>query len=277
MHLTLSAFVLLIVTLACVLSSQPTMQTPPTMDPLAIESAVAGTAQAAATQTAQAIPISPTATIAPTATITATPKVSLAGTALVVQEDQSTLFIDYKLGFQLIIPTGWLTIRVNEEEFFKAFTLDVVVANPVISDRLRHMQNNNPDYFRLDAFDIRSGHIVKGMASSINVVHQPPEYAKTLEECLKLEKETVRASAAVGHKILSSKYQQTTNGTRVLVVEESWSAASDPEGKVFARRVFFELPSGITGLDLQTHMDFKDTVLPDFEQAVNSVTLLVEP
>ncbi len=272
-HHTLSILVILIAMMACVLPGQ-TMQPAPVTNPVNLETAVAGTAQAAEQQTQAANPVPATATIAPTATITPTPKISLAGTSLVIQADQSTLFIDHKLGFQLVIPAGWLVTRINEDEYFKAFTLDVVTANLPISDRLRSMQNNNTDYFRLDAIDIRSGHIVNGVIADITAVHQPPEIATTLEECLKVVKQSVSTSMAVGHKLLSSEYQQTTNGTRVLVVEESWTAASDMEGKVFRKRVFFSLTSGITSLDFQTHMDFKDVVLPEFEQTVNSLALL---
>ncbi len=270
--IVVSALVLLAAMIAC---ASPGPSAPPvsTMDPLAVELAVAGTAQAAAQQTQQANPIPPTETPTPTATITPTPKVSLAGTSLVIQEDQSTLFIDHKLGFQVVVPTGWLTTRINEDEYFKAFTLDVVVANQPINERLRHMQTNNVDYFRLDSIDIRPGHIVNGIISSITVVHQPPEIAKTLEECLSVEKEAVKYSAAVGHKILSSKYDQTANGTRILIIEESWMAASNTQDKVFRKIVFFNVSAGIVNLDFQTHSDIKDAVLPDFEQVINSLTM----
>lgn len=272
LHHTLSTLVILMAIVACVLPGQA-VQPAPGMDPLTIESAVAGTAEAAAQQTEQANPIPATATIAPTATITPTPKISLAGTALVVQQDQSTLFIDHKVGFQLVIPAGWLATRINEDEYWRAFALDVVVANPPISERLSHMQINNPDYFRLNAIDIRPGHIVNGMISDITVILQPAETATTLEEWVKVERRRINTKLMAGEKLISLEFQQTTNGTRVLVVEESWNYTAS-EGKVFLRRVFFGFPSGVVSVDFQTYLDFKEVVLPDFEQVVNSLTLL---
>jgi hypothetical protein len=61
---------------------------------------------------------------------------------------------------------------------------------------------------------------------------------------------------------------------RILMVDENWDLAGVEGEKVFARRVFFELPSGIINVDFQAHANFKDAVLPDFEQTVNSLTLL---
>jgi hypothetical protein len=40
------------------------------------------------------------------------------------------------------------------------------------------------------------------------------------------------------------------------------------------RRVFFDLPSGTLTLDFQSHTDFKDTVFPDFQEMVDSLSLL---
>ena len=189
-HITTGTLVLLAAMIACVLPGQ-VRQPAPITNSINIETAIAGTAQAAEQQTQQANPVPATETSAPTATITPTPKISFQGTSLVVREDQSTLFIDHKLGYQLIIPTGWLTVRINEEEYFKAFNLDIVLANPKISNYLTVIQASNADYFRLHAVDIRPEHIVDGTTSTINVVHQPPEIAKTLEECLEF-RETIR-------------------------------------------------------------------------------------
>ncbi len=269
LHHPLAMFLILAAIVACVLPGQASAPAPGT-DPLTIESAVAGTAQAAEQQTRQANPVPATATITPTDAPTRTPKISLTGTSLLVREDQSTVFIDYRAGFQIIIPAGWLATRVNEEEYFSAFALDVVLTNPPINDRLAKIQSNNTDYFRLDAIDIRPGHVVNGMISDITVILQPESASRTLEEWAKHERQ--RPSPFEGHKFLSSEFKQTANGIRILVTEESWNF--DQEGKVYARRVFFSMPTGTVTIDFQTYLDFKDVVLPDFEQVVNSVTLL---
>lgn len=268
-----STLVLLLAIVACVTPGQTVVTPAPVSNPVNIETAVAGTSQAAAAQTQQAIPIPATATIADTPTSTSTPKISLTGTSLVVQEDQSILFIDRKGGFQITLPPSWLAIRINEEEYFNAFTLDVVLANPEINERLTRIRSSNGDYLRLDAIDTRPGHIVKGLICDISVMlHPETADSDSLEEWARIEKDSVRNSIVEGHKLLSSKFQQVADGTRILVVEESWNYT--PEDKVFLRRVFFDLPSAIVTLDFQANIDFKDTVLPEFEQVVNSLTLI---
>jgi hypothetical protein len=111
------------------------------------------------------------------------------------------------------------------------------------------------------------------MICDISVILQPetPD-SDSLEEWARIQKDRVRNSIAEGHRQLSSEFQQTADGTRILVVEESWNYTT--EDKIFMRRVFFDLPSGTVTLDLQANIDFKDTILPEFEQVVNSLTLI---
>jgi hypothetical protein len=269
-HFILSVAALLMATIACVLPGQ-TVQPPPTTNPINIETAVAGTAQAAAQQTQQANPITVTATvvIVPTDIPTATPKISLAGTSLQIREDQTTLFTDYKAGIQLVVPAGWLALRPNEEEYLKAFTLDVTLQNPAISDRLTRIQDANIDRFRMDAIDIRPEHSPHGIISDFNVIFQEGDL-RSLEEWEKAERKARKIYA--NHKFLSAKYPQTASGIRVLMIEENWSVGQ--EYTMYYRGVFFTLPTGTLVLDFYASSDFKDVVLPDFDQAVNSVTLL---
>src|SRR5688572_27565865 len=116
-----SSFVFLGITLACVIPGISPVQPIPTAD-TRLDVIIAETVSSAQTQTQQALPAelaTTTSTIAPT--ITSTPRVSVTGTTLVIREDQSTVFVDYKAGFELVIPTGWLAVRVNEPEYYAAF------------------------------------------------------------------------------------------------------------------------------------------------------------
>lgn len=225
--------------------------------------AIAGTAQASVQQTALAASPTPVPS-------TSTPQVSpISGTSLVVREDQTALFIDHRAGIQLITPAGWLPVRVNEDEYYKAFTLEAVMANQAITDRLTQIQSNNTDVFRLDVIDMRPGYTVDDIMAVISVVFQENDN-RTLEAWLKAER--ARKSPFKGFKFISSKYQETADGTRVLVIEQSWDATHS--GTIYYRGVFFSLPSGTVVLDFFANFDFKDTVLPEFEQVVNSLTLL---
>lgn len=236
------------------------VQAVPTVDSSARETALAGTALAFGTATP--IP-SPTETLIPT------PKISNYGTSLVIQEDGSALFIDHKAGMQLTIPVGWLPVRVNEDEFYKAYSLDVVLENPAIADRLTNTQSANLDFHRLDAIDIRDGHIPDGVITVINVIFQEGD-KRTLEQWAKAE--ISKKQPFAGFKWILTSYPRTADGTRVLQIEESWDAQQ--KARVYYRGIFFSLPSGTVVLDLYTNNEFKDTVLPEFEQVVNSLTLL---
>jgi hypothetical protein len=261
---TLLGFVLLLVMVGC-----GTAQSTPVTNSPGVETSLASTAQVLAKQTETARGYTPTPTVLPTETLTPTPKVSLNGTSLIIQEDQSTLFIDHKAGIQLVIPAGWMAMRVNEAEYYDAFTSDVVLANPALNERLTQIQDLDLNIYRLDAFDIREGHIPNGVICDINVIFQAGDM-RTLEQWAKVEGN--RKSPFKGFKLTSMAYTKTANGTRILALEQTWTI--DPSNTMFHRAVFFSLPTGTVVLDFYANKSFKDTVLPDFEQVVNSLTLL---
>src|SRR6266542_3665682 len=115
-------FVLLFTLVGCG-KSQPTSVT----NPPGVETSLASTARALAQLTETANPFTATPSVTPTVTLTPTPKISLNGTSLVIREDGSALFIDHKAGIQLTIPAGWMPVRVNEDEYYNAFTSKAVL------------------------------------------------------------------------------------------------------------------------------------------------------
>lgn len=269
LYLSLSGLIILMTIVACVIPGQVTQPTPIT-NPSSVETALASTARALAQQTETANGFTATPIIVPSDTLTPTPKISLAGTSLVVREDQSAVFTDHKAGIQLTVPAGWFPMRVNEEEYYRAFTLDVVLENPAFSNHLTIIQDANIDKFRLDAIDIRDGHAPNGIISNISVVFEPGDL-RSLEKWEQAERDNRRPFT--NFRFISSSYPQTADGTRVLVIEQSWDAEGK-KGTIYYRGVFFSLPSGTIILDFFANLDFKDTVLPDLEQVVNSLTLL---
>jgi len=244
-------------------------QPAPITNPPAVETSLAGTARAFAKQTETANGFTVTPLVTPSLTLTPTPKISLNGTSLIFNEDHSSLFVDHRAGIQLTIPAGWMAFRVNEQEYYDAFTSEVVLANPALSDRLTQIQDANLENHRLEAFDIREGHIPNGIISDIEVIFQPGD-TRSLEQWTKAEGN--RKSLFKNYRVTSIGYPNTADGTRVLVMEQTWS--KDQSSKIFHRAVFFSLPTGTVILDFYTNNAFKDTALPDFEWVVNSLTLL---
>ena len=243
----------------------------PIADSLGVEASRTATTSGLITETETAS--SSTATPSPTATQTPTPtlKVSLNGTSLEGMDDQGTLFTDHKLGYQLTFPSGWLPVRINEDEYYKAFSLEAVAGNPTFVKFLTILQNQDSNYVRVTALDIRPEQAEKGFVSGMTVVLQP-ETDVTVEEWA--ETESTRANAE-GYQLLSLGFEETASGTRVLIREESWD--SSPEKKVYRKRVYFSLPSGVLTIDFETGLDAKEALLPEFDQVINSFTMLNQP
>lgn len=227
---------------------------------------LAETLAAAQTRAAQQTALAGSAT--PPAT--STPRISpITNTSLTVREDQTTLFVDHKAGIQLVIPADWLAVRVNEDEYYKAFSLDKVLNSQPIKDRLTGFQSLNADFFRLGAIDTRPEHVADEVAPDITVIFAEGDH-RDFTKWLQAERSNKKPFK--GYKFLGSAYQATTDGTRVLVIEESWNVG--PSGTLYYRGVFFSLPSGTVVLDLQVNKEFKDAVLLDFEQVMNSLAPL---
>ena len=237
------------------------------VNPPAVETSLASTARAFAKQTESANTTTPP--VPATETSTSTPQISINGTSLEMRDDGSTLFTDHKAGIQLAIPAGWLPLRVNEDEYYKAFTSAIASANPAFSDRLTQIQDADVNTFRLDAIDVRDGHTVNGILSDINVIFYNGD-TRSLEEWAKQEGK--RKSAFKNYMYFNRGYPKLANGTRLLLIERTWS--KDSSNKVFNRSVYYPLPTGMLELDFYSNKDFKDTVLPDFEQVLNSVAPL---
>ncbi len=241
----------------------------PVVNPPGVETSLASTARAFAKQTEAANPLSATPSPTATATPTPTPRISVNGTMLVKNEDGSALFTDTTAGIQMLIPAGWLPLRVNEEEYYQAFTSQIAASNPAIGERLTEIQDADLNTFRLDAIDVRDGHTVNGIITDIYVNFYPGD-ARSLEQVAQAEGK--KKSAFKNYLFLNRGYPKTSDGTRTLVIDRTWT--QDQTKKIFQRSVFFSLPSGVLSLNLYSHKDFKDTVLPDFEQVINSMTPL---
>ena len=253
-------FVILLVLAAC--KQQPA----PITNPPAVETSLASTARALAKQTEAANPITVTPSPTSTTTPTSTPRISTSGTSLEVREDESTAFTDHKLGFQLTIPAGWLAIRLNEDEYYKAFTVAEVAANPVIVDFLSKVQTQDSNQVRMFAIDLRGE---AGSISGITIVLQP-ETIQSMDDWVVAR--IARGNKKPGYVLVSSGYQEIPAGVRALVREEQWNSTSG--GKIYTKTIAIVLPEGILTIDLETALEKKDTLLPEFDQVVDSLLLL---
>lgn len=104
----------------------------------------------------------------------------------------------------------------------------------------------------------------------INVIFQEND-TRSLEKWSQAERS--KKPPFSGFKFISSSYPRTADGTRVLQVEGTLDRREEKRHDLLPGHIF-SLPTGTVVLDFYTDDTFKDTVLPDFEQVVNSLTLL---
>jgi hypothetical protein len=267
LHQTISIVILLLAMIACARPAQ-TIQPTAMLDPNAIETSIVGTLEAAANQTEQAGLVATVPAIVPTETLTQVPEISSSGTSLVYPADGSTQFTDYVAGIQMVFPPGWLVVRVGEEEYYATWERKET-QSPEFLNMYSMMQDQDPNVFRGHAFDVRPGYMFNGNITDISVVFQADD-TQPLKEW---EKEfRSQPLPFEGFKIISSSYPQTSNGIPVLVMEASWLNTDGSTN--YYRYVFFSVPSGTVHLDFGTSLDYKDVVLPDLDQVVNSIKLI---
>lgn len=202
----------------------------------------------------------------PTETIVPTPKISSSGTSLINLTDGSTQFIDHVAGVQMVFPSGLLVFRVGEPEYYAAWEKQEM-QNPEFGKVFATIQNLDPKNLRVVAFDMRPEHMPNGLITGTNIIFLP-EDKSSLEEWEKTKRS--RHKPCVNYKFISSSYSQTTNGTRVLVVDESCSAAAG-KGTIYERAIYLSLPSGTLHVDFETDSAYKDAALLQLDQVVNSI------
>lgn len=245
-----------------------------TADPNALATIIVATAMSAATQTAAAGPVqAAVATESPASlpTTTSTPNISLAGTSLEKMADGSTQLTDHRYRMQVVIPPGWLAVRVNEPEYYAAWESEWA-GNPDFTDSLQSIQSIDPQRLRVYALDVRPDHIVNGMTTRMAILSQLND-AESLEAFVD---EVDGPRNFENYERISSTYQEWPDGRRAYVIEETWSGAME-NGELFAmyyKGKIFKTTDGFLIFDIMTPMSFKDVVLSDFEQVVDGIVQL---
>jgi hypothetical protein len=267
--------VLFLVILAC---SMPGLSQPaaiPTFDQNAIPTMVALTANAGMAKTA--VSTSPTPEPPPTATIIATPKVSLSGSSLILRDDKTTVFTDYRTGIELIIPAGWLALRINEQEYYDAWTLPEL-SDPAFQGALTGINNLNPNESRLFAFDVQDGHLQRGFVTNINLLWSESEDISLDNDADLQDIADSTSKATPGLKILSTDISANSSGIPIGVITSKVSRATLDGTKlvVFNKMLFVKARTGVLIITLTTTQELKDAVLPAFDVIFETITLVKE-
>lgn len=262
-------FVFLIALMACALPAQ-TIQPTSGLDPNAIETAIAGTLKASADQTEQAVLATNASSMGSTETPTPVPQISSSGSSLVHMADGSTHFVDYVAGAQMVFPSGWLVVRVGEQEYYAAWEMQET-KSPVFLDIFASMQNLDPKVFRMTAFDIRPDHMTNTNVPQIEVVFNEGD-TRTLKQ---VKSDEIKTHPPLkGYKLLASNFFETSQGMQALSLEIQWKYTNSvgETTRGYRRRVVFQAPGGNMALDLLIALNKKDLMMPEYDQVLNSIT-----
>jgi hypothetical protein len=270
--MTYAVSLLVLAALACAVPGGGTVSVPtPTVDPAQLDAMVAETVAAVLQQTASAATPtqSVTATVEPTATST-----PLQQSSITTQGDGTTLFADEKAGFSLTVPPGWLAVRIDQIEYYDAFSLPQA-ADPSVQTALMDINDLDPNVFRLFIFDLQDGHVQNGFVNNINVIW-------SLDATLALETdEEIKATAeelpAVipGLTVTSAAISETTSGIPVGVILSGINRQNSDgtEQVLFQKQIFLNLEEGSLTITFTTEQGIKDATLPFFDMIIESIKL----
>jgi hypothetical protein len=184
-------------------------------------------------------------------------------------EDGSILFTDNIAGIKLTIPAGWITVRLNEAEYFQVWSL--TVDDPVLQHSLEGIQNLDPARYRLHAFNTQPDYVYAGEGSQINVVFVRDD-PRTLEQVAEDEKQP---QVFTDYALISSEFQVRPDGLQIFFIEERWqgiSSKNEPVG-IYYKGALFKVPTGTVAVDLFVPADISHELVPAFDQMVGQLAL----
>lgn len=264
--------VLIVMTMACILPASPSASLPTVTPDTRLENMVALTVSAALEMTQQAQPF-PTLTQTAEPTPTSTPEADSSGSSLTKNEDGSSIFID-KLGkYQITVPQEFVAMRINQQEFLDAWLLPEA-SNPAVQNQLNLIQKQDPNFFRLFAFDFNQEHIDGGFVTNINFLWDGEE--------LSLEDETGMTDLASAYaeqlpnsQVLSTEIITLENETRAGIITSNMPAVTLDGANivVYQKQAFFDLPAGTLIITLSTTETWQETIEPLFDAMLETFNI----
>src|SRR3990172_1455662 len=273
------ALILLLGILACAVPGFPSASdSSPLVDTGQLETMVVETVELAIVQTRQAAP-HPTGTPQKTAEPTQPPASTEAplegnGSSLAAQSDGTVLFVDELARFQLNVSPGWLPLRINEQEYYDAFSVPAA-SNAAVQRALMNIKTLDPNTFRLFIYDLQDGHMINGVITSVNFLWDPQGSISLEGEADIKEAAEALATSIPNLNLDSYSIASTANEIPIGVV------LSNIPGKTFEgtdvvlsqKQVYLNLPAGMLVVSFTTEQDFKDATLPFFDTMIETLKI----
>jgi hypothetical protein len=268
---------LLTASLACALSGLSAPGSNSALDSNSLSTSVAGTANAAAMQTKQANPSTSTPlptstkTATPTPIVTPSPQVSTEGTSLVKQSDGSYVFTDYQGSYSIMVPSVWLAVRLNEQEFINA---PLEVSDPTVQDVLSELQNFDPKIYRLMGLDTSPGDLGDGFVTTLSVYWDRSDTNTIEQEIAKMKANPSKVLSGV--KITYADIGTTSTHLPIGIVEQSGMAMTKSQHHVtnYQKAIIYKPKSGVLTITLSTLIQLKDKFVPGFDLMTDQIKML---
>lgn len=274
----LAAMACLLVILGCVVPGlSPESAPAPTVDSVLLVTMIAQTVAAAQTATAGAMPPIPTSTptlVPPAETATPTVEGSFSGSILTKRDDGTTLFSDQLASYGLIVPAGWLPVRIKAPEYAAAWTL-AETSDPAIQSVLKSIETEDPNRLRLFVVDTQDGHVQGGVATTIKFQWDKERDVSLADEADLLAISDTLTTETPGLEVVTTELRRTSIGVPLGVITTRTPTVKG-DGSVlviFEEHVFADLPQGTLNIILSTTEDFKDTVLPAFDNMLETLAI----
>lgn len=276
-HGVFIALLILTTALACAVPAIPTAsQLPPPTPDTRLGTMVAETVSAALALTQQAVPtptIPPTPTPQPTAT--ATPELlESSGSDLQVEEDDRAIFTDERAGYRIEIPSTWLALRINQQEYLDAWLMPEA-SNPAIQRFLGDMQNQDSTRFRLFLLDPNEEHIDGGFVTNANLLWNDQQEISLADETNLTEIADALPTSMPGVEVMTVETVTLANDVVVGVITTRLPATTldDVEVVIFQKQIFINLPTGMLTITLSTTETWRETAEPLFDEMIESFSL----
>jgi hypothetical protein len=233
--------------------------------------AIAETERAVPTREVQTVP----GTAEPTDTAAATQEPVGTGSSLAAQTDGTILFVDERAAFQVNVSPGWLPVRIEEQEYYDAFSLPVA-ADAAVQRALMNIKTLDPNTFRLFIYDLQDGHLINGVITSVNFVWDPKTSISLEGEAGVKAAADALAEAIPNLNVDSYEVSATTTNNIPIGVILSNIPGKTFEGTdvvLFQKQVYLNLPAGSLVISFTTEQNFKDATLPFFDTMVETIKI----
>jgi hypothetical protein len=270
----------LIVIMACALpggSADPTSEPVPTVDTELLQVMVNRTVTAALALTEQAAAtpeMQMDEATEPSPTPAAADETPTTGSSLAPQTDGTTLFTDEGAKFQLNVSPGWLPVRIDQPEYYDAFSLPAA-ADAAVQRALMNIKTLDPNTFRLFIYDLQDGHMINGVITSVNFVWDP-QVTIPLETESAIRQASEDLAASIPNLNIDSYSVSATASNIPIGVILSNIPGKTFEGTdvvLFQKQVYLNLPVGSLVISFTTEQNFKDATLPFFDTMVETIKI----